>query len=165
MVLIVFLAQATAHRCVQFLYIAAPLHYSSFTLQVLSIGETVEEVNDSGFLGTAPTLMVQLLADSGCVQVHPAGLRHIRPDKRVNEWKGKTKDIVMAASNAYQVGHLPLLSPVLLLCEITVVRHWRSRYICLHSASWFCCVCLPDGIVCTTAAWNGFCPAYCPEQH
>ena len=73
-------------------------------LQVLSIGETVEEVNDSGFLGTAPTLLVQLLADSGCVQVHPNGLRHIRPDRRVNEWKtpGK-KEIVMAASNAYQV--------------------------------------------------------------
>lgn len=36
---------------------------------VLSIGETVEEVNDSGFLPTVPTLRVQLLADSSLIQV------------------------------------------------------------------------------------------------
>lgn len=43
-------------------------------LQVLSIGETVEEVNDSGFLGPTPTLRCQLLADDSILQVRP----HIR---------------------------------------------------------------------------------------
>jgi hypothetical protein len=36
--------------------------------QVLSIGETVEEVNDSGFLSTVPTLRTQLLADDSMLQ-------------------------------------------------------------------------------------------------
>lgn len=48
----------------------ADLHVGS---QVLSIGETVEEVSDSGFLPQAPTLKVQLLADDSMLQVdHPA---------------------------------------------------------------------------------------------
>ena len=39
---------------------------------VLSIGETVEEVTDSGFLGTTPTLSCSQLGDDALVQV-----RHI----------------------------------------------------------------------------------------
>lgn len=41
---------------------------------VLSIGETVEEVTDSGFLGTTPTLSCSQLGDDALVQVkcaHP----------------------------------------------------------------------------------------------
>lgn len=41
----------------------------SSTLQVLSIGETVEEVSDSGFLATSPTLRTQLLVDDSMLQV------------------------------------------------------------------------------------------------
>lgn len=36
---------------------------------VLSIGETVEEVTDSGFLGTTPTLSCSALSDDALVQV------------------------------------------------------------------------------------------------
>jgi len=70
---------------------------------VLSIGETVEEVTDSGLLLTAATLQVGLVGND-LVQVHPAGLRHIRQDKRINEWQtpGK-KAIVKAAINEKQV--------------------------------------------------------------
>ncbi len=39
---------------------------------VLSIGETVEEVTDSGFLGTTPTLSCSLLGDDALLQVHKA---------------------------------------------------------------------------------------------
>ena len=46
--------------------VLAELHVDS---QVLSIGETVEEVSDSGFLPQAPTLRVQLLADDSMLQV------------------------------------------------------------------------------------------------
>ena len=38
-------------------------------LQVLSIGETVMEVNDSGFSGTVETLRIQLLVDDSMLQV------------------------------------------------------------------------------------------------
>ncbi|XP_046397462.1 splicing factor 3B subunit 3 isoform X1 [Ischnura elegans] len=71
---------------------------------VLSIGETVEEVTDSGFLGTTPTLCCSSLGDDALVQVYPDGIRHIRADKRVNEWKapGK-KTIVKCAVNQRQV--------------------------------------------------------------
>ena len=41
----------------------------SSSLQVLSIGETVEEVSDSGFLATSPTLRTQLLVDDSMLQV------------------------------------------------------------------------------------------------
>ena len=71
---------------------------------VLSIGETVEEVTDSGFLGTTPTLSCSQLGDDALVQIYPDGIRHIRSDKRVNEWKtpGK-KAIVRCAVNMRQV--------------------------------------------------------------
>lgn len=71
---------------------------------VLSIGETVEEVTDSGFLGTTPTLSCSQLGDDALVQIYPEGIRHIRSDKRVNEWKtpGK-KTIVKCAVNQRQV--------------------------------------------------------------
>ena len=36
---------------------------------VLSIGETVEEVTDSGFLGTTPTLSCSLLGQDALLQV------------------------------------------------------------------------------------------------
>ncbi|KAK6185339.1 hypothetical protein SNE40_007593 [Patella caerulea] len=71
---------------------------------VLSIGETVEEVTDSGFLGTTPTISCSQLGDDALVQIYPEGIRHIRSDKRVNEWKtpGK-KAIVKCAVNQRQV--------------------------------------------------------------
>ena len=71
---------------------------------VLSIGETVEEVTDSGFLGTTPTLSCSALGDDALVQVYPEGIRHIRADKRVNEWKAPGKKQVMrCAVNRRQV--------------------------------------------------------------
>jgi len=71
---------------------------------VLSIGETVEEATDSGFLGNTPTLHVANIGEDGMLQIHPGGIRHIRTDKRIHEWKtpGK-KTIVHAASNERQV--------------------------------------------------------------
>ncbi|SJK97148.1 probable Pre-mRNA-splicing factor RSE1 [Armillaria ostoyae] len=71
---------------------------------VLSIGETIEEVQDTGFLSSAPTLAVQQIGSDGLLQVHPGGIRHVLADTRVNEWKvpsGKT--IVCATTNKRQV--------------------------------------------------------------
>lgn len=71
---------------------------------VLSIGETVEEVTDTGFFTNAPTIAVQQLGEDALIQVYPHGIRHIQADKRVNEWRvpgGQT--IVHAATNNRQV--------------------------------------------------------------
>lgn len=44
---------------------------------VLSIGETVEEVTDSGFLGTTPTLSCSLLGEDALVQVSDISLTYM----------------------------------------------------------------------------------------
>ena len=48
---------------------------------VLSIGDTVEEVLDSGFLATAPSLLISLMADDSHIQIHPSGIRHLLPKR------------------------------------------------------------------------------------
>jgi splicing factor 3B subunit 3 len=71
---------------------------------VLSIGETIEEVQDTGFLSSSPTIAVQQIGTDALLQVHPHGLRHVLADGRVNEWRvpqGKT--IVTATTNKRQV--------------------------------------------------------------
>ncbi|KAI9886022.1 MAG: pre-mRNA-splicing factor rse1 [Watsoniomyces obsoletus] len=79
------------------------LSFSNGTL-VLSIGETVEEVTDTGFLSSAPTLAVQQLGEDGLIQVHPKGIRHIRADRRVKEWPApQHRSIVAATTNERQV--------------------------------------------------------------
>lgn len=79
------------------------LSFSNATL-VLSIGETVEEVTDTGFLSSASTLAVQQLGEDGLIQVHPKGIRHIRADRRVNEWPApQHRSIVAATTNSTQV--------------------------------------------------------------
>ena len=78
------------------------LSFNNGTL-VLSIGETVEEVTDTGFLSSAPTLAVQQLGDDALLQVHPKGIRHIRADRRVNEWPApQHRSIVAASTNSRQ---------------------------------------------------------------
>ncbi|EPS33156.1 Pre-mRNA-splicing factor rse1 [Penicillium oxalicum] len=79
------------------------LSFANGTL-VLSIGEVVEEVSDTGFLSTAPTLAVQQLGEDSLIQVHPRGIRHLMADRRVNEWPApQHRSIVAAATNQRQV--------------------------------------------------------------
>lgn len=71
---------------------------------VLSIGETIEEVQDTGFLSSAPTIAVQQIGTDALLQVHPHGIRHVSTSRKVNEWRvpqGKT--IVAATTNKRQV--------------------------------------------------------------
>lgn len=76
---------------------------------VLSIGETIEEVNDSGLLTSAATLAVQQLGADALLQVHPDGIRHVMANKEVTEWTapetstGEQCRIVQAATNSRQV--------------------------------------------------------------
>ncbi|KAK7203682.1 CPSF A subunit region-domain-containing protein [Myxozyma melibiosi] len=79
------------------------LSFTNATL-ILSIGETVEEVTDSGFLSSTPTLAVQQLGEDSLVQVHPKGIRHISADKEVNEWEAPLHTVIVAAAtNSRQV--------------------------------------------------------------
>ncbi|KAF2104355.1 pre-mRNA-splicing factor rse1 [Rhizodiscina lignyota] len=71
---------------------------------VLSLGANIEEVTDTGFLTSVPTLAVQLLGDDALLQVHPRGIRHILPDGKVNEWGApQHRTIVAATTNEHQV--------------------------------------------------------------
>ncbi|RKP05741.1 CPSF A subunit region-domain-containing protein, partial [Thamnocephalis sphaerospora] len=65
---------------------------------VLSIGESVEEVQDSGLLTNTPTLFVQQMGDDTLIQAHPEGVRHILADKRVNEWKPPAGRLIVCAT-------------------------------------------------------------------
>lgn len=77
--------------------------FSNATL-VLGVGETIEEVVDSGLLGAKRTLGCAQLGDDSLVQVHPDGIRHIHADKRVNEWRTPARrQIVKCAINQRQV--------------------------------------------------------------
>ena len=79
------------------------LSFRSGTL-VLSIGETVEEVTDTGFISTTATLAVQQVGEDALLQVHSRGIRHIRADKQVNEWSApQHRSIVTASTNERQV--------------------------------------------------------------
>ncbi|KAF8312848.1 hypothetical protein DL93DRAFT_2081807 [Clavulina sp. PMI_390] len=65
---------------------------------VLSIGQEIEEVTDSGFLSSTPTLAVQQIGYDGLVQVHPHGIRHVLGDRRVNEWRVPPGTTILAAT-------------------------------------------------------------------
>jgi splicing factor 3B subunit 3 len=77
--------------------------FSNATL-VFEIGEEVKETSSSGFLATVATLHTQLLEDGSLLQVHSGGLRHIRTDRRINEWRAPgRRAITRAATNSRQV--------------------------------------------------------------
>lgn len=79
------------------------LSFSNETL-VLSIGESVEEVTDSGFLASVPTIAVQQLGEDSLVQIHGNGIRHITASREINEWQTPDHTYITAAStNNYQV--------------------------------------------------------------
>jgi splicing factor 3B subunit 3 len=71
---------------------------------VLSIGDTVEEVTDTGFLLNTSTLAVAQMGEDALVQIYPSGIRHIRSDRRVSEWRtAANRPIEKAACNRRQV--------------------------------------------------------------
>jgi len=71
---------------------------------VLSIGETVEEVSNSGFLSDVMTLLVSLIGRDMLMQVYSRGIRLIQSDSRVKEWQPPTnKKIIKVSCNNQQV--------------------------------------------------------------
>lgn len=71
---------------------------------VLSVGESVEEVTDSGFLLEVPTLAVAQLGRDSVVQIHEGGIRHISKDSNIREWEPPYgTHVVIAATNNFQI--------------------------------------------------------------
>jgi splicing factor 3B subunit 3 len=71
---------------------------------VLGVGDTIEEVSDSGFQLDIPTLAVGVLRDNSRLQVHSRGVRHIRAGSAIIEWKSPGgREVEMACVNSSQL--------------------------------------------------------------
>ena len=71
---------------------------------VLSIGDTVEEVTDSGLDTKIKTLNITALKDGSVVQIHSQGFRHVRGKSQITEWRAPSNKTVLRCScNSRQV--------------------------------------------------------------
>ena len=78
---------------------------------VLSIGEVVEEVNDSQFVTNEPAINVQQVGKSSVIQIYSNGIRHIKHTMRNDTIEKKYTDwyppagisIIQASTNNEQV--------------------------------------------------------------
>jgi splicing factor 3B subunit 3 len=78
------------------------LSFTDATL-VLSIGETVSEVSDSGFVGTVRTIFARRMFDQSLIQIHPKGVRQIKSGAAF-EWRPREgRNIVFGAANTRQI--------------------------------------------------------------
>ncbi|KAF4333355.1 pre-mRNA-splicing factor rse-1 [Fusarium beomiforme] len=85
------------------LYDAYIILTSSENTLVMSVGDEVEQVSDSGFLTTVTTLAIQQIGDDGLVQIHPKGIRHLR-GAEINEWPvPQHRSIIAVATNEQQI--------------------------------------------------------------
>ena len=110
---------------------------------VLSIGETVEEVTDSGFLGTTPTLSCSRLGDDALIQVYPEGIRHIRADKRINEWRAPGKRVIVRCALNERQAVLALSGGEIVYFEMDQVCTQISIIVCPDCISIFL-LCVAD---------------------
>ena len=71
---------------------------------VLSVGDAVEQVNDTGFKADEATLLAGVLDGSSYLQVCPGGFRQIFEDGHTKVWDPPSRrSIVCAAMNSRQV--------------------------------------------------------------
>jgi splicing factor 3B subunit 3 len=70
---------------------------------VLSIGDTVSEVSDSGLMTDTQSLSVSTFGENTILQIHPEGLHHVEANGRVNKWNTAAKrTITQCAVNQTQ---------------------------------------------------------------
>ena len=94
------------------------ISFANATL-VLAVGETVEEVGDTGFNPGVPTLRAQAMADGSFLQIHPGGLRHIRPGGRPPaEWRPPGRRAISRATSNDRQAALALAGGELVLFEL-----------------------------------------------
>lgn len=90
---------------------------------VLSVGEVLEEVENTELLTTQPTIAIQQPGTESLLQVHPLGIRYILPTGVATEWPAPTgTTIVTAATNNRQVA-VALSSTELVYFEVDLDGH------------------------------------------
>lgn len=118
--------------------------FSHATLVLSIVGSTVEEVSDSGFLGSTLTLSCcQIGEEDHVLQVYPSGIRDIKTScKRVNEWRTPaSKKIVQTAVNNKQVvialtgGEIVYFEMTGQLNEYTDRKDMNGNVLCMALAS------------------------------
>ena len=86
----------------------SPVHSNIVIHFAIGLFEQCCAIVSKTFLAAINTLILNVYSNCQCVyyQIYPGGIRHIRADKRVNEWKtpGK-KNIVKCAVNRRQVSY------------------------------------------------------------
>ncbi|KAI1869836.1 uncharacterized protein JN550_005426 [Neoarthrinium moseri] len=75
----------------------------SKSTSVMSIGEELDQISDSGLLTSVPTLAVQQMGEDGLVQIHPKGIRHLQNGKMIDWHTPQSVLILAAAANEQQV--------------------------------------------------------------
>ncbi|KAF5686283.1 pre-mRNA-splicing factor rse-1 [Fusarium circinatum] len=76
---------------------------SSDNTLVMSVGDEVQQVTDSGFLTTVTTLAIQQIGDDSIVQIHARGIRHLCGGQ-INEWSVPQHRVIVAvATNERQI--------------------------------------------------------------
>ncbi|KAI0008531.1 CPSF A subunit region-domain-containing protein [Xylariaceae sp. FL0662B] len=75
---------------------------SNYTL-IMSIGEEVSQVSDSGLLTSVTTLAIQQIGEDSLVQIHPKGIQHLH-NGQINEWSvPQHRSIIATATNEQQI--------------------------------------------------------------
>ena len=99
---------------------------------VLSVGETVEEVSDSGFKDDVMTLNCHQIGSSALLQIHPKGLVHIRDDGRLYEWSAGSKTITSSSCTSRQI--IIVLDAIEIVCfelnEMEDIIELDKREVC-----------------------------------
>lgn len=71
---------------------------------VLSLGDSIEQVEDSGLITNTNTLVIQQMGKDAVAQIHPRGIRQVRSSGRTVDWNAPPgKTIVAGAANERQV--------------------------------------------------------------
>ncbi|KAF5254508.1 hypothetical protein FANTH_766 [Fusarium anthophilum] len=76
---------------------------SSDNTLVMSVGDEVQQVRDSGLFTSVTTLAIQQIGDDSIVQIHARGIRHLRGGE-INDWSVPQRRVIVAvATNERQI--------------------------------------------------------------
>lgn len=95
---------------------------------VLSIGDTIEEVYDTGFRSDAPTLAVQQLGADSLLQVTPHEIRHVLANKEKKKWPAPAGSTIVAACTNKRQICVALDSDELVYFELDAVDGSLNEY-------------------------------------
>lgn len=94
---------------------------------VLSVGDSVEQVADTGFQEDESTLLAGMLEGDSMLQVSPGGFRQIFKDSRIKQWEPPSRrSIVCAAMNTRQIA-VALSNGEVLYFELDERLEWVER--------------------------------------